>query len=62
MTEREKELEGLLKESLRKLQYLLDTPQDAVWQSKVTDFMASTYSYLNTGVLGDTIYKHKIKK
>ena len=61
MTEREKELEGLLKESLRKLQYLLDTPPDVVWESKVTDFMASTYSYLKTGTLSDFIYKHDKK-
>lgn len=56
---RESILEELLKEALDKIDYVLDTPPDCMWESKVTDFQASTYMYLSTGKVSDSIYPHE---
>ena len=57
---REVILESLLREALDKIDYALNTPDDKIWLSKVTDFQSSVYSYLSTEKLDDFQYPHKI--
>lgn len=57
---REEILQSLLEESLAKIEYLLVTPDDVIWLSKVTDFQVSAVSYLKTGKLTNYMYDHKI--
>lgn len=56
---REDILEELLKEAMGRLDYVLNTPDDCLWLSKVTDFQASTYRYLGNNVIDDLIYPHR---
>ncbi len=56
---REDILEELLKEALGRIDYVLNTPDDCLWLSKVTDFQASTYGYLRNGIIDDLIYPHR---
>lgn len=53
-------LESLLREALDKIDYVLNTPEDKIWLSKVTDFQSSVYAYLSNGKLSDFQYPHKI--
>jgi hypothetical protein len=53
-------LQSLLEESLAKIEYLLVTPSDEIWLSKVTDFQVSCISYLKTGNLSNEVYNHKV--
>lgn len=57
---REEILQSLLEESIAKIEYLLVTPDDVLWLSKVTDFQVSAVSYLKTDKLTNYIYDHKI--
>jgi len=56
---REDILEELLKESMGRIDYVLNTPDDTIWVSKVTDFQASVYGYLRNGIIDDLIYPHR---
>ena len=56
---REDILEELLKEAMGKIDYVLNTPDDTIWVSKVTDFQASSYRYLENGIIDDLIYPHR---
>ncbi|AUR86216.1 hypothetical protein NVP1084O_009 [Vibrio phage 1.084.O._10N.261.49.F5] len=51
-------LRNLLLESFDKVDYLLRTPNDTVWVSKVTDWQASTSNFLNGRGLMKDFYKH----
>lgn len=55
-------LEELIREALDKIDYLMSTPPDYMWKSKITDFQASAYLYLESGNISDIIYPHKFLK